>query len=223
MSHAADDHPDYFTNPDKQPRPFVTFETRAVEKRVGEGDSVRIEYEDVVFAIIRPAGGRDSVEKVATEWIDSLHTQAAAGRIPPHWPRAYNEALQGFIRGEALPVEGTPIKQWAAITPAERKALLRAEIFTVETLALSNSDMQDRIGMGAIRLIDLAKAYVADKTGPGATLLAMDNLKAENQTLRQQLAALTEAVAELRAQVPGATKASLAVQVAEKVDPINTF
>jgi len=201
---------DYFSEPEKMPRPYVTFETRPVEKRVVRADeTVDTVYEDVVYAIIRSPGSRDSVEKVASEWIETLKVQAEAGRVPSHWPRAYNEALQGFIKGEEIPIQGTPIKTWPALTPAQRKAVLNTDIRTVEELAMANSDIHDRIGMGAVRLVDLAKTWVADQKGPGALAKKLEVVTVENAEMRLQIETLTAAVTALQAQVPGATKASL--------------
>lgn len=225
MLNAGDLPPDYFNEPDKMPRPHVEFQTRSVERRVGQGETFRIVYEDVVFAIIRPPGSRDSVEKVASDWIKELEAHAESGRCPQHWPRAYNEALQGFIRGEAIPLDGTPIKSWAVLTPSERKILLKADILTVETLAAGTSDILDRIGMGGHRLVGLAKDYVADKNGPGKMALQLDALKVENARMMQELEELRSAVQMLKAQVPGATRSTLPAEalLAPKEPASNSF
>lgn len=195
---------DYFANPDKQPRPYVVFEMRATETRDEAGKPQVI---DVVWAKVTPSGSRDTLEKPAKDWIESIRVQADAGRVPPEWPRQYAQALESFIKGEELPVHGFPIKLWAAVTPGQRKAILDAGIQTVEDLALANEEAVGRIGMGARRLVDAAKAWKADQDGPGSLAAKLEIAETARAEAVERIATLEKQVQQLLAAVPADQKA----------------
>ena len=47
----------------------------------------------------------------------------------------YSARYEAFRKGEAVPLDGTPIKDWATITKADIAACKNARIYTVEQLA----------------------------------------------------------------------------------------
>lgn len=204
MSYMPDVPPDYVSNPSLMPRPYVTFETREAEARDAEG---RTTYKEVIWAKVMPPGSKDVLEKPADEWIASLRANADARRIPPTWPDEYSKALESFKSGEELPPSGTPIRTWSALSKSQAKAVLAANILTVEDLAAANDEAKARIGMGGVSLVQMAQAWVEESKGPGAMAQKLSALTVKNNELSTQVAELLKSVAELRAQVPGATKA----------------
>jgi hypothetical protein len=179
--------PDYQTNPSQMPRPYVRFVMRSTQHRDNEGV---LSFKDVVWAIVTAAGGKDSLEKVAVDWIQGLEDMAASGRVPAEWPSEYHRALAAFMTGQEIPVHGTPIKSWPPLTPAQREAVLHANCLTVEDLAAANDEMKGRIGMGSLNLVDLAKKWLAEASGPGVLAARIDVLTEQlagislrNQTL----------------------------------------
>ncbi len=96
-------------------------------------------------------------------------------------------AYLAWKKGESeMPVDGTPLEAWPAITSKGMIDHLKIlNIRTVEHLALATSADAERIGMGATRLITLARAFVESKNGSSAVTAAL----AERDTLiqRQQL------------------------------------
>lgn len=196
--------PDYVANPSLMPRPYVRFEMRETEFRQKDGT---VEYRDIPWALVMPPGSRDVMEKPAEDWIKSLQVSADAQRIPPTWPKEYTEALTRFRAGEELPVVGTPIKTWAALSKSQIKAITSANIFTIEDLAKANDETKGNIGMGAVRLVQMAQHWLEEKDGPGAMAQKLAALATQNEELQTRLKELTEAVTSLKEQVPGATKA----------------
>jgi hypothetical protein len=188
--------PDYNQNPQQMPRPYVRFEMRPVERRDAKGVPVWV---DVVWARVVPPGGKDVLEKLADDWINGLQQMADDGRVPPQWPQEYRQALEAWKRGEELPVTGTPIKLWPGVSPAQRAAVLAAGILTVEDLAQANDEAKTRIGMGAQALVESAKAWVKDATGPGALAKQLQDALVKNEALEKQLAELLADVKELKA------------------------
>lgn len=120
-------------------------------------------------------------------------------------------AYKAWKKGEAeIPTDGTPLEAWPAITSkgmVDHMKLLN--IRTVEHLALATSADAERIGMGATKLITLAKAFVESKKGSAAVSAAL----AERDTIinRQQaeIDDLKRTVEQLAAAMPKKAPAKL--------------
>lgn len=195
--------PDYISDPSKMPRPYVRFETRETEYRDPDGVA---QYKDVVWVLVTPPGSKDVLEKPADDWIASLRSNAKERRIPHTWPEEYAKALESFRAGEELPAHGTPIKTWAALSKSQIKAVINANILTIEDLAAANDEGKSRIGMGGVSLVQMAQRWLEERKGPGAMLQQLQAMQVKNTELSGQVAELLKSVAELRAQVPGAAK-----------------
>ena len=190
-------------NPDKAPaRPYVQFELRAMEDRsVTAADGVT-HTKDVAWATVRAPGSMDSVEKVAEEWLDGLTQHAKNGRIPISWPGEYREAFRLWKAGEEVPPIGTAIKTWPPLSPAQRKNVLAAGVLTVEDLAAANDESKTRIGMGALTLVHMAKAWLADASR-GATSQALEAALVKLASLEELVQEQKQALEEARAATKG--------------------
>jgi hypothetical protein len=99
--------------------------------------------------------------------------------------------------GENKQVEGTLLRQWGLITPAEAKSYEAVEIFTVEQLAaLSDATCQQYRGSVADRQKALDFLAQAKGLEPAA------KARAENTALRAELDALKEQVAAMAGGTP---------------------
>ena len=102
-------------------------------------------YEDVEFVqIITPGIAKSQ----PIEQVNEEHKK--------RWPREYAVFKDGLTE----PLDGTPIEQWAGMTPSMCLMLKAMHIRTVEEFAnISDAVLQD-IPMGGRQLRDKAKAYV---------------------------------------------------------------
>lgn len=177
--------------------PYVMFEVRPVEDRAASIEQGRYVAKDVIFAVVTPAGTKDKIEKVAEDWFAGIKANVREGRFPAQWLTAYEAQFEAFKKNEEVPEIGTPIKTWPALSPAQVKNILGANIRTVEDLADANEEALMRIGMGSRGLKDKAKAWLqsAEKKGIPAEKLAA--LEAENTQLREDNEKLNERVAQL--------------------------
>lgn len=176
--------------------PYVVFEFRAVEDReasIKEGVYVA---KDVLFALITPRGSKDRVERVASEWLTHVESQAEQGRVPAEWPEMFRRKMEAFLRNEEIPEIGTPIKNWRGVSPAQIQVLLHAGITTVEALAALNEEGLHRLGLGGRGMKNLAVNWVkSQETGiPAAKLTALET---ENAALRERAKTLETSVEEL--------------------------
>lgn len=180
---------------------YVEFETRAVEDReetISRGYWVG---KNVDFAIITPSGGKLVVEKRVDEWFQQLQRQGNP------FLSNYERAYEAWRKNEEIPLDGTPIKTWPAISPAQVAAVLKANVRTVEDLARAPEQALGVIGMGARALQERAKAWLESaEQGKVAEQLAalrarLDSLEADNKRLQEDKAELEAALAAVRPEV----------------------
>lgn len=157
------------------------FETKVVENKAATKAENRFIGREVDYIkIYLPGQGEPSEFR----W-DSMTAREQAQFMPSY--KAWKE------RRVESPV-GTPIERLLWLSPSRIDELKRRFICTVEQyVELSEPDIQ-RLGMGTRGEVEKAKAFLAQaKDGGTATRLAQ-----ENTELKEQLAALTEDMKELR-------------------------
>lgn len=165
--------------------PYVQFETRAVEDRDASIREGRYMAKNVDYALITPAGSKDVVERVAEEWLAQIRMKASMNPPQVNLQHAnhFEQIYEAWKKNNTLPEDGTPIKGWQVITPAEQVNILSANVRTVEDLAVLNEQGLQRIGMGARNLQEKAKAWLksANDHGKVTNEMAAIKVKMENQ------------------------------------------
>lgn len=166
--------------------PFVIFETRAVEDRTASIETGHFVAKDVVYAVITPAGTKDRIEKVATEWLSDLEEAVRQERFPQAWLNAYKQAHKSWVETRETPEFGIPLTSWPAPSPAQVKMMLDIGIRTVEQMAEATEEAIQRIGMGGRALKAKAQAYLDASKSDGKVAGELDELrqKVEALTLR---------------------------------------
>lgn len=193
-----------------EPRPpYVTFEIRAIEDRERSLQEGRYVPKDVVYAIITPQGSKDRLERIAEEWFEQLTQQEREGRFPAEWLRAFRGAFAEWKEGREPAVNGTDVRNWPAVSPAQVKALLDAKLRTVEDLAVANEESIARIGMGGRALKAKAIEWLASardigKQAEQLAALKTENadLKAANERVNEQLQEVLKRLAALEPPAP---------------------
>lgn len=182
----------------QMPRPYVQFIMDPQEKRDAEG---KVSVVDVIMVKVTAQGSKDTLYKPALDWFETLDQNAQNDRIPQNWPSLYREAYEKFKKGEELPVDGYPIKNWPGCTPAQRKTILGMGILTVEDLAKANDQVQTALGMAGGLLVRSAKAWVEQNQGGAAMAGRLRDLEGQNQLLQSSLEEAQKAMKELKAKV----------------------
>lgn len=157
---------------------------------------------DVDMVTVRQIGSADSSIFEVDRWLKQNRVDALAGRLPNDHAKYYEQAYRAWKSGQELPLEGTPIKGWAVISPAQAETIVRAGVRTVEDLSTANAEACTRIGMGGIRFKQMAAAWIAQAHEKGPLTLQMTSLQSENALLKAQLQSLTETVEAMQAQNP---------------------
>lgn len=179
--------------------PYVQFEMRAQEDRQATIETGRYVAKNVAFALVTPAGTKDMIERIADEWLADIEMKAFRPdpMYNPQWAQYFRSQYEQWKKGEEIPENGTPIKGWAAISPAEQQMILQANIRTVEDLAEVTEQGMQNIGMGARNLKEKAVAWLKSAEDHGKIAQEVAAMKAENEDLKQLLKSALDKIGDL--------------------------
>lgn len=186
-----------FIQQDSGIMPYVRFERKAIENQAASIEAGHYVAVDIDFVHVTPPGSKDIWTTKATNWMDQLKADVNQGRVPSEWVDKYSAAYQAWKNGQELPLEGTPIRGWGVISPAQQENLTRLNILTVEVLAAMNDEGLRRIGMGAIDLKHKADAWLKQISKAGKPTLEMAALKKENAELKINQSVMESRINEL--------------------------
>jgi len=181
---------------------FLTFSREAKHLPAKSAKAGRYIAIDVDYVTVRQLGATDSTIFEVEPWLKQQYLEVQGGRLAPDHYDYYQKAYALWKQGQDLPIEGTPIKGWAVISPAQAETIIQFGIRTVEDLATINGEVQARIGMGAVMLKNKAMAWVAQAQDKGPLTMQMSALQQENDLLKANLTMLTERVEELAKMPP---------------------
>ena len=178
--------------------PFVEF------RQIAKDDpkrSVELGYRvtrDIDIACIMQPGSKDVVERIASEWLDSIKRKLLEQQqdaMPTEWVDAFHRKYEAFKAGQEAPLIGTSIKQWPMLSPAQAQNLISINVLTIEDAANMNEECMGRFGMGGRELRDKARDWIAKTEGT-------KSVAAENEQLKAQLAELTARLSALEEDKP---------------------
>jgi len=165
---------------DERP-PLVTFETRAIENRSESMKLGHYAFTDVDFVMVMPAGGKDVFEDRAENWLKKQEQHVRDGRVPREHNEYFKRQYAAFKEGGQEVIDGTAIKLWTVASPAQQKAIIQANILSVEDLAVAPDDALSAIGMGARALQNKARTWLESAKGPGVATARITDLEIKLQ------------------------------------------
>lgn len=140
------------------------------------------------------------VERVTQEHID-------------RWPEAY----KAFKAGQELSVSGVPLEQWAILKRAQVLELKHQGFVTVEQVAGMSDLAVQKLGMGGLRLRQLAQSYLDDEVAQAE----LARTTAENERQKQLIAEQGEKIQNLSAMLERVNADLIAMQ--NRPSPIATY
>jgi hypothetical protein len=164
---------------EKEERPcYIEFELQAEEDRdasIAQGMPV---YKDIEVAHLTPPGNQGTLvlqKRITPAQLDEWrHGDRGRKKPVPYYIQAYDAWKEGLD----IPTNGLDIKNWPGVTPAQLKTCQKAAVRTVEDLAVANADTIRRLGMGAVALVEKAKAYLQNaETNKAAEEISALNVK----------------------------------------------
>jgi hypothetical protein len=185
---------------------FITFHTVPRHLPAQSQREGRYIARDVDMVTVRQIGATDSVVFEVDGWLAQNKIEVSNGRLPKDHADLYATSYERWKSGQELPLEGTPIKTWPVISPAQVEALVRVGLRTVEDLASLNDEGLRKIGMGAVELRQKAKAWMAAAQDKGKLTQDMTALQRTNEQLHNTVASLTAKMEALQAEMKATKK-----------------
>lgn len=179
---------------------YVMFERKAEEDRAATEAHGRYMTKDVDYAILTPIGSKDRIPREVKSWFKDLEQKAREERIPREWVQQYKAAYEAWLKGEEVPLNGTPIKEWSVLKPSERQRILGATIYTVEDLAQINDEAAKSIGMGAFELRTKAQKWLAAAESTGVVVTENSDLRGQINQLKRENVQLLEQNEQLKSE-----------------------
>lgn len=202
---------------DRKDRPaIVRFARRVVEDKRATLEKGSYVGKDVDYALITPPYSKDCIEMKVEQWKINMEADVRESRMPAEWRDDYLKRYAAFQNGQELPPNGTAIRGWGVISPAQQETLIRMNILTVEDLAAVNDEGLRRIGMGALDLKRKADAWLAQLGDKGPLTQKMAAIEAENDSLKTKVELLMEKLEVLQravniVQVPASVPVQMTV------------
>lgn len=185
--------------------PHIEFKLMPVEDRgesMKQGMKIMVDKE---FAFIYPRGGKDVVKKeVPQKPKEGEYPSAEYQEFHARFGRQYEAWKQGL----EVPVEGTDLRQFRLLTPAQIENCRAIKIFTVEQLAEANEEALKNIGMGSRNLKSSAQRWLEFGNKGGKEVARIEELQEKNQVLTDQIGQLTAKLDEALAALKDAEKPS---------------
>lgn len=168
---------------------IVNFQMEPVLQGAESEKAGRPIYKDTAMVWIRFPGDR-------TREIFTRAKPEHQHRFPRQWAQFQQRVSQGHV--------GTPLEEWGPLSKSTALTFKGANVHTVEQLASVNDSVLHNLGHGARTLRDKAIAWLKTSADNAESM----RLAAENQSLRDDITALKEQVAELATKrKPGRPKA----------------
>jgi hypothetical protein len=177
--------------------PYVRFERRAVEDKAASLEAGQYIAKDIDYALITPPYSKDVMVYKVANWFDQLKVDLSNDRLPHEWFDKWKKAYQLWQDGQEMPLEGTAIKGWGVISPAQQETLIKMNVFTVELLADINDEGLRRVGMGALDLKNKAGAWLKQLKSKGPATVEIAELKNKNKQLEGTIESLLSRISSL--------------------------
>lgn len=174
--------------------PYIRFEKKAIENKVETLKQGHYVATDVDYVFVTLPGGRDVFASTVDKWLERQEVYARSNRIKPEWLDMYKKSYERWKNDEEIPENGTPIRGWVVLSPAQTDIILHAGIRTVEDLAVCNDEAMRRLGMGGRDLVNKAKSWLRSASDHGQVALQNAALEKENENLKVTVSSLEEKV-----------------------------
>ena len=180
--------------------PHVVYERRAEEDRSASIEQGRYVSRDVDYAIVTPAGSKDRVERVVSDWFLMLAGEVKAERWPQTWLDQLRASYDAWARGQTPPESGTPLSTWPALSPAQVKNWAQIGIRTIEELAEANEETLSAYGMGSRDMKSRAGLFLENAKSDSGPLVA--KLRAAEELIASMEVRMKSMEAQLQAAAP---------------------
>lgn len=173
--------------------PFVEF------KQIAKHDPKRSEElgyrvtKNVDMAFIMQPGSRDQVEIEAEAWLNSIKRKmldATPDAYPQEWVDGFRKKYEMWKEGNEAPLNGTSVKEWPVLSPAQVQNFIALGLLTIEDVAAMTEEAMGRFGMGGRELREKAREWISRKELTANALKENEELKGLVAELKSRLESL---------------------------------
>lgn len=180
---------------------FVRFESVAVHDAQASLKAGHYVSKDEDHVFVKPPYSKDEYENTAIAWFSNVERNVKNGRTPVKHLEFWKASYDRFKEGKETPIDGTPVRDWNALSPAQCKNLINAGCRTIEDLAQANDEALRRIGMGAVELKKKAKVWLQAAKDHGPIVGQVTSLQKKNEQLEGTVESLQEQITLLSRQL----------------------
>lgn len=174
--------------------PAVRFERRAVEDPQATLEAGAYRAKDQDFVIVTPPNSRDRLEHRVDRWFANLEASLKNERIPMEWVERWRKGYDLWCKGQEVPLDGSAIRGWSQLSPAQQETCIRAGYLTIEDLAQVNHEGLNRLGMGSVEMKEKARTWLTAAKDKGQITQKLAQLEKENANLRVEIKTLEAAL-----------------------------
>jgi len=180
---------------------FVRFESVAVHDAQASLKAGHYVSKDEDHVFVKPPYSKDEYENTAIAWFSNVERNVKNGRTPVKHLEFWKASYERFKEGKETPIDGTPVRDWNALSPAQCKNLISAGCRTIEDMAQANDEALRRIGMGAVELKKKAKVWLQAAKDHGPIVGQVTSLQKKNEQLEGTVESLQEQITLLSRQL----------------------
>lgn len=184
--------------------PAIQFERRQVEDRAASQAQGHYVPKDVDIVILQRPGSRDTVEKEVSQWLKEWDEKARQNLLPLSWALDAKKGYEYWKSGEELPPNGTPIKGWPVLSPAQQRVCIEANIRTVEDLGALPDGSLGVLGIGGLGMKMKARAWLMEAETKGIVAEQNAKLQLQVEEQKRQIEELSAGLAAMKLLLPQA-------------------
>ena len=173
---------------------YVRFERIAVKDNEASLKDGFYKSKDQDMIYVTPPYSKDEYTSKVDVFFQKKEGDVRSGRIPQKHLELWKEAYAHWRKGQEPPLDGTDVRNWAVISPAQAKNMISAGCRTIEDLAQANDEALRRIGMGGNDLKNKAKAWLQAAKDHGPLTEEISQLKNQNKQLQGTIDSLQEQI-----------------------------
>lgn len=173
--------------------PYVEFKVIAKDDPVRSHEVGYRVTKDVEYAFITQPGSKDIYEYEAQDWLNSIKHKAIDGKYPQDWSDAFHKKYEAWKEGREAPLNGTSVKEWPVLSPAQAENLISIRVLTIEDVAAMTEEAMSRFGMGSRGLRDKAREWLKGREVSEQAMNENIELKKRVQELEDLVKQMLEA------------------------------
>ena len=188
----------------KEDRPayvrFVIKPVKDVEASLKAGHYVA---KDEEWANVSILGSTDVYRQKASKWLAKVEKNVENGRTPLRHLELYRQIYDNWKKGLEAPLDGTSVKDWNILSPAQCENLIKCGLRTIEDVAAPTSEAAKRYGMGFNELKSKANAWLQAAKDQGVVAEELAASKREIEQLKGTIESLQNKIKLMETQEEG--------------------